>query len=85
MLSTVLACLQAPPAEDELAPVPGQRRMPHPDYRFLSWFVEEEQLLPGQHDDIADIIKEEIWPNPMKYYKGEMPDVRDVCAVPVFR
>lgn len=27
-------------------------------------------LQPGQHDELADFIKEDVWPNPAKYFTG---------------
>jgi len=38
--------------------------------KFFDWFVDNED---PQGDDIADIIKDDIWPNPLQYYL--VPDV----------
>lgn len=44
------------------------------EYRLFRWFVDMEVLPSGAHDELADIIKEDIWPNPAKYYAGEVED-----------
>lgn len=38
--------------------------------KFFDWFTDNED---PQGDDIADIIKDDIWPNPLQYYL--VPDV----------
>eukprot|EP00798_Chlamydomonas_sp_ICE-L_P011614 gene11614-34322_t len=59
-------------------PQTGTKRAHEPDYRLLSWFVAEETLESGLHDELADIIKEDIWPNPIKYFEGaEMGGVEE--------
>jgi hypothetical protein len=36
-------------------------------YVFLDWFMSEEETVESlMTDPIADLIKEEIWPNPFK-------------------
>lgn len=59
------------PVED----VGSGKRPKRTDYNFFKWFVEYEKLEDGQHDDLADIIKDEIWPNPLKYYFGEVEEL----------
>lgn len=38
--------------------------------KFFDWFNDNED---PQGDDIADIVKDDIWPNPLQYYL--VPDV----------
>ena len=41
-------------------------------FSFFQWFVESGTLDTGQQDEIAAIIKDDIWPNPLKYYQEEV-------------
>ncbi|KDP45494.1 hypothetical protein JCGZ_09743 [Jatropha curcas] len=38
---------------------------------FFSWFDETEWNASEPQDDVADIIKEDLWPNPLKYFSNE--------------
>ncbi|RWR84029.1 Nucleosome assembly protein NAP [Cinnamomum micranthum f. kanehirae] len=40
---------------------------------FFSWFSETQMkdLSEGFHDEVAEIIKEDLWPNPLKYFNNE--------------
>ncbi|GAX76898.1 hypothetical protein CEUSTIGMA_g4344.t1 [Chlamydomonas eustigma] len=47
-------------------------------YVFLNWFMSEEDVVESlMTDPIADLIKEEIWPNPFKYYEAESEDMEE--------
>ncbi|KAA8530357.1 hypothetical protein F0562_005066 [Nyssa sinensis] len=50
----------------------GNKRPPS-DESFFSWFGETQQkdILEGLHDEVAEIIKEDLWPNPLKYFNNE--------------
>ncbi|KAG0476214.1 hypothetical protein HPP92_013055 [Vanilla planifolia] len=50
----------------------GSKR-PFEEDSFFSWFSEEEQkaALDGVGDEVAEIIKEDLWPNPLKYFNNE--------------
>jgi len=49
----------------------GNKR-PHADESFFSWFGETQQKdIAELHDEIAEIIKEDLWPNPLKYFNNE--------------
>ncbi|XP_072980613.1 NAP1-related protein 2-like [Typha angustifolia] len=50
----------------------GSKR-PFSEESFFSWFSETQQknLLDGVADEVADIIKEDLWPNPLKYFNNE--------------
>uniref|UniRef100_A0A2P2K3F9 NAP1-related protein 2-like n=1 Tax=Rhizophora mucronata TaxID=61149 RepID=A0A2P2K3F9_RHIMU len=49
----------------------GNKR-PLPEMSFFSWFgeVEQKDILELQ-DDVAEIIKDDLWPNPLKYFNNE--------------
>ncbi|KAK2973539.1 hypothetical protein RJ640_010594 [Escallonia rubra] len=44
----------------------GNKRS-HADESFFSWFSETQDI-DGLHDEIAEIIKEDLWPNPLTYF-----------------
>ncbi|KAB1223291.1 NAP1-related protein 2 [Morella rubra] len=49
----------------------GNKR-PHADESFFTWFGETQQKdIAEIHDEIAEIIKEDLWPNPLKYFNNE--------------
>lgn len=43
------------------------------DESFFTWFndAKNKSFSQGVMDEVADIIKEELWPNPMKYFNNE--------------
>ncbi|AQK71999.1 nucleosome/chromatin assembly factor A104 [Zea mays] len=43
---------------------------------FFSWFSDTElkSLADGVQDEVAEIIKEDLWPNPLKYFNNEVED-----------
>ncbi|CDP12325.1 unnamed protein product [Coffea canephora] len=48
----------------------GNKRV-HADESFFSWFSGNEQKddeLDDIHDEIAEIIKDDLWPNPLTYF-----------------
>ncbi|CAL5031657.1 unnamed protein product [Urochloa decumbens] len=46
------------------------------DESFFSWFsdTENEIFAHGELDQVADIIKEDLWPNPLKYFNNELEE-----------
>ncbi|XP_065878593.1 NAP1-related protein 2-like isoform X2 [Euphorbia lathyris] len=55
----------------------GSKR-PWRESSFFGWFGEGVQnRVPVLGDDIADIIKEELWPNPLKYFNNNGTDEED--------
>ncbi|KAK9996057.1 hypothetical protein SO802_020743 [Lithocarpus litseifolius] len=50
----------------------GNKR-PATEDSFFSWFSEtpEKDDLDDIHDEIAEIIKEDLWPNPLTYFNNE--------------
>nr|XP_010926547.1 NAP1-related protein 2 isoform X2 [Elaeis guineensis] len=50
----------------------GNKR-PSPEESFFSWFGETQQksISEGFSDEVAEIIKEDLWPNPLKYFNSE--------------
>jgi hypothetical protein len=45
-----------------------------PGSSFFTWFDQERRAVPTMDDvdDIAAALKDDIWPNPLKYYTGDM-------------
>lgn len=49
----------------------GKRERGH-EYRIINWFDNEPELVQSAaQDDMAEIIKEEIWPDPIRYYDAD--------------
>ncbi|XP_020091034.1 NAP1-related protein 2-like isoform X1 [Ananas comosus] len=49
----------------------GSKR-PFAEESFFSWFSETQQKnLSDGVDEVAEIIKEDLWPNPLKYFNNE--------------
>lgn len=49
----------------------GNKR-PLAEESFFSWFAETEQKdFVELQDEVAEIIKEDLWPNPLKYFNNE--------------
>lgn len=50
----------------------GTKR-PLDEESFFSWFGETQRknLLEGLGDEVGDIIKEDLWPNPLRYFNNE--------------
>ncbi|KAH7683884.1 template-activating factor I protein [Dioscorea alata] len=50
----------------------GSKR-PLAEESFFSWFGETQQKndSDGMTDEVAEIIKEDLWPNPLKYFNNE--------------
>jgi template-activating factor I len=53
----------------------GKKR-PHADDSFFSWFGETQQKddMEEIHDEIAELIKEDLWPNPLTYFNNEIDE-----------
>ncbi|TVU14187.1 hypothetical protein EJB05_37636 [Eragrostis curvula] len=43
------------------------------DESFFTWFSDKKnsRLTNGEMDEVADIIKEDVWPNPLKFFNNE--------------
>ncbi|KAJ8452342.1 hypothetical protein Cgig2_006147 [Carnegiea gigantea] len=48
----------------------GNKRA-HGEESFFSWFSETQQSDDEIHDEVAEIIKEDLWPNPLTYFNNE--------------
>lgn len=50
----------------------GNKRS-HEDTSFFTWFCDDQDktLLEALHDEVAEVIKEDLWPNPLKYFNNE--------------
>ncbi|EDV27997.1 Protein SET [Trichoplax sp. H2] len=62
----------------------GSKRRREDHYKsFFSWFSSQDHVLNG--DDIGDVIKDDIFPNPLQYYintaEAEIEDDEDVVVV----
>ncbi|XP_028763436.1 NAP1-related protein 2-like isoform X1 [Neltuma alba] len=58
----------------------GNKRPPTDD-SFFSWFsdVEQKDDMDDIHDEqIAELIKDDLWPNPLTYFNNEEPDEEDI-------
>ncbi|CAK9158676.1 unnamed protein product [Ilex paraguariensis] len=53
----------------------GSKR-PHADDSFFSWFSETPQKddMNEINDEVAEIIKDDVWPNPLTYFNYEVDD-----------
>ncbi|KAI4336005.1 hypothetical protein L6164_014585 [Bauhinia variegata] len=56
----------------------GNKRAPN-DVSFFSWFSDTEQKddMDDIHDEVAEIIKDDLWPNPLNYFNNDA-DEEDV-------
>ncbi|KAL1810236.1 hypothetical protein DCAR_0729912 [Daucus carota subsp. sativus] len=54
----------------------GNKR-PHDDESFFTWFSETEHRdnMNEVPDEIADLIREDLWPNPLNYFNQEADQV----------
>ncbi|XP_057516120.1 NAP1-related protein 2-like [Amaranthus tricolor] len=48
----------------------GKKRA-HLEESFFNWFSESQQNDDDIHDEVAEIIKEDLWPNPLTYFNNE--------------
>ncbi|MCL7034049.1 hypothetical protein MKW94_009731, partial [Papaver nudicaule] len=50
----------------------GNKRS-HEEESFFTWFSDDQDknLLEALHDEVAEVIKEDLWPNPLKYFNNE--------------
>ncbi|KAJ8772956.1 hypothetical protein K2173_028133 [Erythroxylum novogranatense] len=55
----------------------GNKR-PLAEESFFSWFsnTQQKDLIDDMQDEVADIIKEDLWPNPLSYFNND-PDEED--------
>ncbi|XP_074583170.1 NAP1-related protein 2-like [Curcuma longa] len=51
-------------------------KRPLSEESFFSWFSETQQknLTEGFSDEVAEILKEDLWPNPLRYFNNEVDD-----------
>ncbi|XP_004508748.1 NAP1-related protein 2-like isoform X2 [Cicer arietinum] len=56
----------------------GNKRAPT-DVSFLSWFCDCEQKddMEDIHYEVAELIKDDLWSNPLIYFNNEEPDEED--------
>ncbi|XP_042434028.1 NAP1-related protein 2-like [Zingiber officinale] len=51
-------------------------KRPLSEESFFSWFseIQQKNLAEGFSDEVAEILKEDLWPNPLKYFNNEADD-----------
>lgn len=49
-----------------------KNKRPFAEESFFAWFSETQQkdIMEGLQDEVAEIIKEDLWPNPLKYFNN---------------
>eukprot|EP00249_Psilotum_nudum_P013067 c24134_g1_i3 orf=278-1057(+) len=54
----------------------GNKRSFLSNISFFKWFSDthSKDTPDGMHDEVAEIIKEDLWPNPLKYFNNEADD-----------
>lgn len=57
------------------AKAPGQKRQHEEPESFFSWFNDQSE---GGTDEVGELIKDDIWPNPLQYYLGAAGDQDDL-------
>ncbi|EFJ52054.1 hypothetical protein VOLCADRAFT_79426 [Volvox carteri f. nagariensis] len=68
-------------SEGHAPTVPGLDGQFGPSYLFFTWMATSEPVGAGTPDEIAEVIKDEIWPNPVKYYFSQTIELEDEVAV----
>jgi len=62
-------------AEVQAAKTAGQKRQHEEPESFFSWFNDQSE---GGTDEVGELIKDDIWPNPLQYYLGAAGDQDDL-------
>ena len=52
----------------------GLKRQHEEPESFFSWFNDQSE---GGTDEVGELIKDDIWPNPLQYYLGAGNDTED--------
>lgn len=60
--------------QNETGVKPGQKRQLEEPESFFSWFNDQSE---GGTDEVGELIKDDIWPNPLQYYLGAHDDDED--------
>ncbi|GAB2269966.1 NAP1- protein 2 [Dionaea muscipula] len=50
----------------------GNKRL-HAEESFFSWFTvpPQKDIIEEPHDEVAEIIKDDLWPNPLNYFNND--------------
>lgn len=64
--------------QNESPQKPGQKRHHEEPESFFSWFNDQSE---GGTDEVGELIKDDIWPNPLQYYLGAGNDTEDLDEV----
>jgi template-activating factor I len=53
----------------------GHKRS-HVEDSFFKWFYDTQQkeVMDGFQDEVAEVIKDDLWPNPLKYFNNEQDE-----------
>merc|ERR1719289_304585 len=60
--------------QSEVNVKPGQKRQHEEPESFFSWFNDQSE---GGADEVGELIKDDIWPNPLQYFLGGGNDNED--------
>lgn len=60
--------------QSEEALKPGQKRQHEEPESFFSWFNDQSE---GGTDEVGELIKDDVWPNPLQYFLGGGADGED--------
>jgi len=60
--------------QSEVNVKPGQKRQHEEPESFFSWFNDQSE---GGADEVGELIKDDIWPNPLQYFLGAGNDTED--------
>lgn len=75
LLTFAAAACQDPTKKAEAEISKGGKRARPAEESFFLWFPEADLPYETATDPIADVIKDQLWVNPVKYYCGDV-DVR---------
>jgi len=60
--------------QNDAAAKAGQKRQHEEPESFFSWFNDQSE---GGTDEVGELIKDDIWPNPLQYYLGAGNETED--------
>jgi len=60
--------------QSEINVKPGQKRQHEEPESFFSWFNDQSE---GGADEVGELIKDDIWPNPLQYFLGAGNDTEN--------
>ncbi|KAL2633186.1 hypothetical protein R1flu_004665 [Riccia fluitans] len=59
-----------------VVPEKENHKRAHSEDSFFKWFTDfaQKESLEGIQDEVAEVIKDDLWPNPLKYFNNEAED-----------